>query len=654
MSIFPKHILTFFVGLLCVSLVYSQKTINNIDSALVVLKKLPADTSKAILYQEIGGHYNVTQLDSALPFFKKGFQLSKSLKYSKGQWINLNGIGNYFERKTAYDSALVYYNNALKIIKKTNSTKGFAIVLNNIATINIRTGAYQKALEFLFEALRAEEKLKNQNGISQAYNNIGVVYYYIQDFDKATSYLTEALNIQESLGNYDGLQNGYNNVGAIFDYQKKYDEAIKSYRKALDISIQLGDVKQEASFLNNIALSYSQKGDYTEATKYFDKSLKIKDIIKDYNGIALGYLGFGQMFLSQKKYNEASNYINKGVLTAKKHKILKVQAEGIAAQSEIAGAIGNHKLANELLYQYIAIKDSLLNENNAKAMAEIETKYETEKKEKEIVQQRAKLIEGELQSRKKNTWIVGGFSLALLAGLLGFLFYNQQKLKNQQLLKEKELNTALTKIDTQNKLQEQRLRISRDLHDNIGAQLTFIISSIDNIKFGFPDLQEKLSQKLEGISSFSTQTIYELRDTIWAMNKEFITTDDLNARITNFINQAKTAAQGINFRFKTNNISEQEVKLPSVVGMNVYRITQEAVNNAIKYAQSTNIEVIFSKSTNSYKVAIKDNGKGFNMAEAPLGNGLNNMKKRARDINAQINMNSKIGEGTEIILKFEV
>jgi len=75
------------------------------------------------------------------------------------------------------------------------------------------------------------------------------------------------------------------------------------------------------------------------------------------------------------------------------------------------------------------------------------------------------------------------------------MFYNQQKLRNSQLRKENELKTALAQIETQNRLQEQRLRISRDLHDNIGAQLTFIISSIDTLKLRFKDMNEKLSDR---------------------------------------------------------------------------------------------------------------------------------------------------------------
>ena len=95
--------------------------------------------------------------------------------------------------------------------------------------------------------------------------------------------------------------------------------------------------------------------------------------------------------------------------------------------------------------------------------------------------------------------------------------------------------TKEEQIELQNKLHEQRLAISRDLHDNIGAQLTFIISSVDSLKYAFADGNPKLEDKLNNISSFTKETIYELRDTIWAMNKEEITIEDLKTRISNFI-----------------------------------------------------------------------------------------------------------------------
>src|SRR5690606_7568364 len=135
-----------------------------------------------------------------------------------------------------------------------------------------------------------------------------------------------------------------------------------------------------------------------------------------------------------------------------------------------------------------------------------------------------------------------------------------------------------------NSLQEQRLTISRDLHDNIGAQLTFIISSIENLQYGFKITNEKLTNKLTNISSFTKETIYELRDTIWAMNKDKISLEDLQIRTTNFIEKAAIASEGMELKFDVDPELNKDTTFTSVQGMNIYRIIQEAINNALKYA----------------------------------------------------------------------
>jgi signal transduction histidine kinase len=141
--------------------------------------------------------------------------------------------------------------------------------------------------------------------------------------------------------------------------------------------------------------------------------------------------------------------------------------------------------------------------------------------------------------------------LAIFIALIGYLIYRQQKLRNRQQEQEFQLKSAIAQIETQNQLQEQRLTISRDLHDNIGAQLTFIISSVDNIKYAFDIQNVKLDSKLQSISNFTKSTIVELRDTIWAMNSNEITFEDLRARIHNFLENAKTAKEDISiFSFR--------------------------------------------------------------------------------------------------------
>ncbi|WP_296385312.1 ATP-binding protein, partial [Winogradskyella sp.] len=184
----------------------------------------------------------------------------------------------------------------------------------------------------------------------------------------------------------------------------------------------------------------------------------------------------------------------------------------------------------------------------------------------------------------------------------------------------------------------------------IGAQLTFIISSLDNLKYGFK-LPEKLSSKLKYISEFTTTTIYELRDTIWAMNKSKITFEDLQIRISNFIEKANLAAQNIDFKFKVEDSVDRSISFTSVRGMNIYRIIQEAINNSIKYAEASEIEVVISKEEHQMKITIKDNGEGFDKGKVELGNGLYNMKKRSMDINGSLNIDSTINIGTTIILR---
>ncbi|WP_374957891.1 tetratricopeptide repeat protein [Gilvibacter sp.] len=630
--------------------IQAQELQKNIDSLLAQYAKPKQDTTRVRLLEKLSSHYNVAALDSAKAFAVEGVALAEKLKDVSGRWRLRNVLGTYYERKAEYDSALAQYNDALKIIDSLNSTRGYAIVLNNKATVFIRQAKYQEALELLFRALEAEQDLENREGIAQAYNNIGVVYYYTQNFDKTTEYLTKALEIQEELGKLDGLILGYNNVGAIRDYQQKYQEAIESYQKALAISEQLGDVKQEAIAWSNIALAQVKLGQLNLAESSITKALELRDKASDPQGKVQSQITFGRVLQAQERNALAKSYFEMGLKAAQENELLLLEREALTGLAELAAANRNYQEANTYLSQVIVVKDSITNKENAQAMAEMEAKYQTQQKENQILAQRAELAEAELINRRRTALFVGSLGLAFLFGLIGFLVYKQQRLKNQQLQKEAELRTALAKIETQNRLQEQRLRISRDLHDNIGAQLTFIISSLDNLKYGFKEMETKLKDRLTGLSSFTSQTIYELRDTIWAMNKDSISLEDLKTRITNFMDQAKASTQGITFNFNLDQDLAADHSFKALVGMNLYRIIQESVNNSLKYADPDTISLDFKKTAAGFELQIADNGKGFNESEIEAGNGLSNMRKRAKELQGSLQINSEAGQGTTVIL----
>ena len=297
---------------------------------------------------------------------------------------------------------------------------------------------------------------------------------------------------------------------------------------------------------------------------------------------------------------------------------------------------------------YIKLRDSVFDSDRAKTFSELEAKYQNEKKEKELLKSKVAIANKELEIKKKNTQflILGLISLALL--IIIYLVYRQQKLKNSQQEQEYELKSAIAKIETQNKLQEQRLQISRDLHDNIGSQLTFIISSVDNIKYAFELKNSKLDNKLSSISNFAKSTIVELRDTIWAMNNSEISLENLQTRIHNFIEKAKEAKAEISFNFTIEN-GLKNIVFTSIEGMNIYRTIQESINNSIKYADATTINIKAEKVDNSIQITIVDNGRGFDIETIKEGYGLNNMQKRIVEIGGQFGIQSDVN-GTEIKL----
>ncbi|MBY0487380.1 MAG: sensor histidine kinase [Flavobacteriaceae bacterium] len=305
---------------------------------------------------------------------------------------------------------------------------------------------------------------------------------------------------------------------------------------------------------------------------------------------------------------------------------------------------GNTALALKNYKSYSQFKDSILNKETNSTIAELEVKFETNEKEKLLLQK-------EIEVKNTRNKLIAVSSLALFIGLIGFLIYRQQKLKNKQQEQEFQLKSAIAQIESQNQLQEQRLSISRDLHDNIGAQLTFVISSVDNLKHGNQITDNKITNQLTKISDFTKSTIIELRDTIWAMNNNEFSFEDLRSRIFNFIEKAKSAKEDVDFKFNVDE-SLQELKFSSIVGINLYRTIQESINNAVKYADANEIVVEVKNVSNKIQIEIQDNGKGFDIENTDFGNGLHNMKKRIEEINGTFEINSLIDKGTKI--RFEI
>ncbi|WP_335974180.1 sensor histidine kinase [Gaetbulibacter jejuensis] len=585
-----------------------QKSIELLEKALTISEKNKVVNNIALSKNNLG----IVKRDLGL--FTEAKSLSTAALETSTDSIIIasayNNVGACNRNLGLYEDALAAYVEALKIYDAKSMDSHRATVTNNIGTVYSYLGMNQQAIENHLKAKDIFEAEDNKKGMSEVYNSIAIIYANDGDLLKSLDYFKASLKLEEDLNSQKGIAESTNNVGAVYYYLEEIDSALF----------------------------------------YFNKSVKAERAIGNQTGIGATYNNIADVLIENNRLEEAKVYLDSGYYYTRKAKSATDIETALHNYSQYYEAKNQPQKALEYYKSFTLFRDSILNiETNGK-VAELEIQYQTEKKEKEILSQRADLAEKELDLSKKNNYILGLVALAIVLSLLGYLVYSQQKIKNRQLLRENQLKDALAKIETQSKLQDQRLRISRDLHDNIGAQLTFIISSLDNLKYGFK-LPEKLGDKLKSISTFTSSTIYELRDTIWAMNKNEISIEDLQSRISNFIDKAHIASEGIEFNFKKGERINDDLQFTSVEGMNIYRIIQEAVNNAIKYAEATKIMVEVNQVDDKLLVQVSDNGKGFDVLKVELGNGLNNMKKRAHEIDGELTVTSAEGNGTTVKLQ---
>jgi len=218
------------------------------------------------------------------------------------------------------------------------------------------------------------------------------------------------------------------------------------------------------------------------------------------------------------------------------------------------------------------------------------------------------------------------------------VFFLTQYLRTRRLLKV---------AAEEQKISQERLRISRELHDNIGARLTHIISSLDIELFK----NKKDNQQIENINSFAKETMVQLRETIWAVGDKSIFFSELASRINQYVHQSNKMTE-ISITYE--NKVELDFELNATQTINYYRIIQEAINNAIKYSEAKNIWIKFFTKKDKLIMLVEDDGIGFNANATTSGSGLQGMKNRAEEAGGTCEIYSKTGGGTKVQITMNV
>jgi len=429
-------------------------------------------------------------------------------------------------------------------------------------------------------------------------------------------------------------------MGIVYMRQGRFDESIASHNKALDMARDLGIERDEAFVYNDLGSVYFLSGyDLHKAIDYLLRAIAIRERINERNEIAYSYNYLGQVYRQLGNLMEAERWMKKGLQMAIETSNSKQTYEGYHELSILYAQFGRHDSAYQYLNKYTTFSDSLRLIEKAAAIDELTVRYESEKKEQQIEVLTQQTTIQQLGLQRRNLLLLASVLLFVSASAMAYMIYRNRMAGERQLLNEAALKAELLRAEAQNALQQDRLRISRELHDNIGSHLTFIKSAVDHATEGD-------AATMQQVKTIASDTIRELRKTVWLINRSSVGLEEFTVKLREYVafNTKITVAAHI----------PDEVILESTVATHLFRMVQEAVNNALKYGAASHIRVDVERVSKGVKIGVMDDGVGFDPEKVTAGYGIANMRSRAEAMDGEFILRSAPGEGTAVEIRLRV
>ena len=553
-------------------------------------------------------------------------------------------IGMYYYSIGLYDTALVYFNNNISILKSSNNFNDLAIGYINIGRTYIKKGDLHQAQIYHENASQITAK-KNLKQSAKLNDLLGEIYHAQKLFDMALISYYTGLKTNFDKANRQLNSSIYLHLGNTYYMLVKDDSAQYYYYLALKNYQQLSDSNGIAICYSNLSRVYLELGKLQTS---IDFALKAINTIHDgnYKPIEQGTLQqLGDIYGELGDYKKAEKYLLQALNMAVKHNQKMAENDCLKSLSEIFEMQGKHAQSYQYLIKAYHLKDSLqpLSFNNQ--LAEMQTKYETEKKEKEIaklnqikINNQLKLTEQFLEVKKRNDIIAGVIIFLILITISGVIFYRLQKALQQKINEDNLIKQQL----------EERQRIAKDLHDEIGSGLSKIalLSALTNRN----EINQKYATKT--INDTSQKLIENMRDLIWTLKSENSSLENLVIHLREY------AAQYLDeFPIKlTLNFQENiasSIFITKEIQHNILMCYKESINNIVKHAKSDTVTINLSFIESILEISIVDNGIGItkNTDSNIAHHGLLNMTNRMKSIGGNFLIESSSTNGTKIVLK---
>lgn len=520
---------------------------SQIDSLKLILPTMKEDTGRVELLIELGNHYRFLEIDSSFTYFKKAKELADKIDAKEFEADALIAIGinhqfqgtydstkkcfqksleiatemgdrkrieifyaqnaSLYQDMGLYDSAVANYLKCLTMTKERGSENGEAWLYNRLGVIYYDQGLYDEAVRYYLLALEIREKMGDKWQMTVGYYNIGIIYRYQDMPDKALEYFNKALAIHEELKPYEdlehwsGLASTYNGIGEIYYSRDSIDRAKDYFLKALQIFEELGLKRSMAESMRLLGDIYLKKGDYRQAREYYSSALELHQEIGDKRGLANIYVELSNLEIRlaessdqteaqrNKCYENALQPAGRSYTLAREMDMLPIMNDAALALMTAYDKLGDYKNGMKWASIFIETKDSIYKEDKIRAIQDMNTKYETEKKQQQIELQESQIIARDATIKQQNTLrnaLIGGL-LAIILIIIIVVYAYLQKQRDNRKIRDRNaqitetleeltvLNEAISKQNAQIKETNEELTV---LNEAISRQRNEILDSI--------------------------------------------------------------------------------------------------------------------------------------------------------------------------------
>lgn len=596
------------------------------------------DTAKAKVWLEKSKKISYQNIDSANAYIQLAKEIYLRLEDEKGLLnVDIAAVWTtYLVGK--YDSAYRLSISSYKKATKENWKREKMLICNNLGTLFTTRGIYDTAIYYQLQALEIAGELKENRLIAGISGNLGSIFQQAGDTSKAYQYLQKAYQL--NLANADTLRAAYAliNLGILYKKQKKYLEAENALKEANEIGKKKKDLEVVFASHLNIGEVYLVQSKQVLAQQQLQFAYEIAQKLQSNDKIATALSSMANGAIAQKDYATAESYLHKALNISQKNPNAKRRLDVMHAMYEVQKKLGNDKGALQYHLMYAALNDSLNKLEMKKNLQELEVKYQTEKKEKEIIQKN-------LEIKNKNQWLLL-LTISGLAAVALIVLITINSKRKQILLQQK--NTLLQQAQDLGVLkamaegeENERKRIAKELHDGVCGMLATASLYVNSAQKDAQNVTQS-----EKITQLLTQAHQEVRTISHNLMPSVLEKSTLSAAVAGMCEELANA-KGIHFVFQ---LYGEEKRLPMPAQTHIYRCMQELMQNVVKHADAKNVLLEMVYTPHLLSMTFEDDGKGWNKLQTNKGIGLENIRNRIQLLKGEIEIDTQINKGTSFYI----